>query len=101
MTMQVLRRLARAAVRYGVKPEDIGPISTFTDDDYMAKHLDNMQRWERPSFYGCTAKHRLRARHEWDKVLARVEAARNMKSAKAVTPVAEKEARRRATVGQP
>ncbi len=61
MTMQVLRRLARAAVRYGIKPEDIGPISTFTDEDYMSKYLDNMRRWESPSFYGCTAKYRERA----------------------------------------
>ncbi|MGD0000537.1 MAG: hypothetical protein ABSE21_10600 [Bryobacteraceae bacterium] len=70
--MQVLRRLAQAAVRYGVKPEDVGPISTFTDDAYMAKYLDNMRREKTPAFNGSTAKHRERARREWDKVIARV-----------------------------
>ena len=99
--MQVLRRLARAAVRYGVKPEDIGPISTFTDDAYMAKYLDNMQRWETPAFYGCTAKHRERARREWDKMIAKVEAARNMKTAKVFKPVPGQKARRRTIGAQP
>jgi hypothetical protein len=70
--MQVLRRLARAAVRYGVKPEDIGPLSTFADDDYMAQYLNNMQRWKTPSFYGCTAKHQVRARRAWDRVISKV-----------------------------
>lgn len=70
--MKMLKRLARAAVKYGVKPEDIGPLSTFADDDYLAKYLGSMKRWETPSFYGCTAKHRERARREWDKVIAKV-----------------------------
>jgi hypothetical protein len=72
MAMKILKRLARAAVKYRVKPEDIGPLSTFRDDDYMAKYLGSMKGWEAPSFYGCTAKHRKRARREWDKVIARV-----------------------------
>jgi hypothetical protein len=101
MAMQMLRRLARAAVRYGLKPEDIGPISTFTNEDYMVKYLDNMKRWNTPSFYGCTAKHQERARRAWDKMIAKVEAARDMQSSKATKPVSEKKARRRATVGQP
>lgn len=70
--MNMLKRLARAAVKYGVKPEDIGPISTFGDDDYMAQYLRSMKQWEAPSFCGCTAKHWERARREWDQVIARV-----------------------------
>ena len=70
--MQVLRRLARAAARYGLKPEDIGPLSIFRDEDYMLKYLNNMRRWESPSFYGCTAKHREHARRAWDKVISKV-----------------------------
>jgi hypothetical protein len=73
MAMKILKRLARAAAKYDVKPEDIGPISTFRDDDYMAKYLGSMKRWAPPSFYGCKAKHRERARREWDKVIAKVE----------------------------
>jgi lipopolysaccharide biosynthesis glycosyltransferase len=68
----MLQRLARAAVRYGVEPEDIGPISTFTDEDYMVHYLSGMKQWEAPSFYGCTAKHQERARREWDKLIAKV-----------------------------
>jgi hypothetical protein len=74
--VNILRMLARTAVRYGVKPEDIGPISIFTDDDYMTQYLGHMKRWKAPSAYGCTAKHRERARREWDKIIAKVEASR-------------------------
>ena len=86
--MQALRRLARAAARCGVKSEDIGPISTFADEDYMRKYLDNMRRWKTPSLYGCTAENRERARRAWDKVIAKVEATRNMKSSMATKPIA-------------
>ena len=37
--MTVLNELARQAIRYGLKPEDIGPFSTFTDDQYMRCYI--------------------------------------------------------------
>jgi hypothetical protein len=61
--MKLLKRLAQEAVKYGLKPEEIGPV--FNDDDYMACYLDTMKSWESPSFYGCTAKHRERALRAW------------------------------------
>ena len=105
--MSILKHLARACVRYGLKPEEIGPISTFTDDDddYMAKYLGTMAGWETPSYYGCTPKHREWARRAWDKVIAKVEgdAMRKSgnKSARAPKSAQEMKAQRRASVGQP
>jgi len=72
--LTVLQKLARRAIRYGLKPEEIGPTSTFTDDEYMTNYLGSMDSWESPSFYGCTAKHRDRARREWRKLVTKVRA---------------------------
>ena len=66
----VLRRLARAAIRYGLVPEDIGPPSTFKDDPYMEHYLQFMGGWEPPAVYGCTQRHRDRARKAWARVFA-------------------------------
>jgi hypothetical protein len=71
--LTVLRRLARKATRYGVRPEDIGPVSTFTDEEYMARYLKHtMGRWRAPAVYGVQPKDRERARGAWDKLIARV-----------------------------
>ena len=66
----ILQKLARAAGRYGLVPEDIGPASTFTDDRYMADYLRFMAGWKPPSAYGCTQRHRDRARKAWAKLFA-------------------------------
>jgi hypothetical protein len=72
----MLRKLSRAAIRYGVQPEHIGPISVFVDDDYLAEYLTFMKRWKAPSTYGCTAKHREKARREWDKLILKIQGPR-------------------------
>jgi len=104
MMMNILKRLSRHAIRYGLKPEEIGQVATFTDE-YMAQYLAHMQGWEAPSFYGCTPKHRERARRVWDALIARVEGdamkKRSNKSARAPEPTPKKKGRRPANVPQP
>ena len=51
-------------------PEDIGPVDTFTDEEYMSGYLRFMGGWKPPSAYGCTQRHRNRARKAWAKVFA-------------------------------
>jgi hypothetical protein len=71
--LTVLQRLARKATRYGVRPEDIGPVSTFTDEEYMALYLRHtMGHWRAPAVYGVGPKDQERARLAWDKLIARV-----------------------------
>ncbi len=71
--MTVLQRLARKAIRYGVRPEDIGPVSTFSDEEYMELYLKHtMGRWRAPSVYGVGPDDQERARLAWDKLITRV-----------------------------
>jgi hypothetical protein len=67
----VLQKLARKAIRFGVRPEEIGPVSTtFSDDQYMADYLRHiMGRWKAPAAYGVQQKDRDRARRAWDKLM--------------------------------
>ena len=66
--MTILKELARQATRYGLKPEDIGPVSTFTDDQYMRCYIGHLQGFEAPASYGVSDVHRDRARKAWAKV---------------------------------
>ena len=68
--MTVLRELARQATRYGLKPEDIGPVSTFTDDEYMKAYIGHLRGFEAPASFGVSDVHRDRARKAWAKVFA-------------------------------
>jgi hypothetical protein len=69
----ILQKLARKATRYGVRPEDIGPVSTFADELYMELYLKHtMGRWRAPSVYGVRPEDQERARGAWDKLIARV-----------------------------
>ena len=68
--MTVLKELARQAVRYGLKPEDIGPTSTFTDLEYMRCYIGHLRGFEPPTSFGVSAIHRERARKAWAKVFA-------------------------------
>ena len=70
--MTVLKELARQAIRYGLKPEDIGPVSTFTHDEYMRCYIGHLQGFEAPASYGVSAVHRERARKAWAKVFAEI-----------------------------
>ena len=100
--MKILKRLAREAVKYGLKPEEIGPKSTLSDDDYMTNYLGSMKGWETPSFYGCTAKNRERARRAWDKTIAKVKTRTdNLKSTRARKSTTQQKAQRPANVAQP
>ena len=72
--LSVFEQLRRACTRYGVVPEDIGPVNTFTDEEYMSGYLWLISRWEPPSAYGCTQRHRERARKAWAKVFAEMRA---------------------------
>ena len=73
--MTILQRLARKATSYGVRPEDIGSISTFTDEEYMALYLEHtMGRWQAPAVYGVRPKDQERARGAWVKLIARLPA---------------------------
>ena len=68
--MTVLQKLARKAIRFGVRPEEIGPVSTFIDEKYMADYLRHiMGRWKAPAAYGVQQKDRDRARRDWDKLM--------------------------------
>jgi hypothetical protein len=66
----ILGELRRACIRYGLVPEDIGPVDTFTDEVYMAEYLRFMGGWKPPSAHGCTQRHRDRARKAWAKLFA-------------------------------
>ena len=68
--MTVLNDLARQAIRYGLKPEDIGPVSTFTDLEYMRCYIGHLKGLEAPASFGVSAIHRERARKAWAKVFA-------------------------------
>ena len=68
--MTVLKKLARQAIRYGLKPEDIGPVSTFTDLEYMRCYIGHLKGLEAPASFGVSAIHRDRARKAWAKVFA-------------------------------
>jgi hypothetical protein len=68
--MTVLKKLARQAIRYGLKPEDIGPVSTFTDLEYMRCYIGHLRGFEVPASFGVSAIHRDRARKAWAKVFA-------------------------------
>ena len=68
--MTVLDKLARQAIRYGLKPEDIGPISTFTDGEYMRCYIGHLRGLESPASFGVSDVHRERARKAWAKVFA-------------------------------
>ena len=68
--MTVLQKLARKAIRFGVRPEEIGPVWTFIDEKYMAGYLRHiMGRWKSPAAYGVQQKDRDRARRDWDKLM--------------------------------
>jgi hypothetical protein len=55
--LTILQRLARKAIRYGVRPEDIGSVSTFIDEAYMELYLKHtMARWRAPAVYGVRPK---------------------------------------------
>jgi hypothetical protein len=68
----VLKELARLAIRYGLKPEDIGPPSTFTDLEYMKGYIRHIRGFGAPASYGVSAVHRERARKAWAKVFAEI-----------------------------
>jgi hypothetical protein len=68
--MTVLKQLARQAIRYGLKPEDIAPISTFTDLEYMRCYIGHLRGLESPASFGVSAIHRDRARKAWAKAFA-------------------------------
>ena len=73
LIMDVLKRLARTAVKYGLKPESIGPLTALTDGDYLARYLEFTRTWDsRPA----KPKAQLCARKEWDRLLARMKPAR-------------------------
>ena len=68
--MTVLQKLARKAIRFGVRPEEIAPVSTFTDDQYMVDYLRHiMGRWKAPAAYGVQQKDRDRAKRAWDRLM--------------------------------
>jgi hypothetical protein len=50
----ILKELARHATRYGLKPEDIGPVSTFTDDEYMKAYIGHIRSFAAPARYGVS-----------------------------------------------
>ena len=70
--MTVLKELAKEAIRYGLKPEDIGPVSTFTDDEYMRCYIGHLRGFEAPASFGVSDIHRTRARREWHKLITKV-----------------------------
>jgi len=71
--LTILQKLARKATRYGVRPEDIGPVSAFTDEEYMALYLRHtMGRWRAPVVYDVRPKDQERAGRAWDKLIAGV-----------------------------
>jgi len=76
--LTILQRLAKKAIRYGVQPEDIGPVSALIDAEYTELYLKHtMGRWRSPAAYGVQPKDQERARRAWDKLIARVAAAKS------------------------
>src|SRR5450756_3023588 len=70
--MKILQELAKQAIRYGLKPEDIGPPSTFTDLEYMKAYIGHIRSFAAPASYGVSAVHRERAQRAWRKVITKV-----------------------------
>ena len=70
--MTVLKELARQAIRYGLKPEDVGPPSTFTDLEYMKGYIGHIRSFKPPASYGVSAVHRERAQRAWRKMITQV-----------------------------
>ena len=70
--LSIFEQLRRACTRYGLVPEDIGPISTFTDDEYMRCYIRHIRGFEAPASYGVSDVHRDRARKAWAKVFAEI-----------------------------
>ena len=70
--MTVLKELAKQAIRYGLKPEDIGPISSFADLEFMRGYIGHIQGFDVPASYGVSAVHRDRAQRAWRKVITKV-----------------------------
>ena len=70
--MKILQELARQAIRYGLKPEDVGPPSTFTDLEYMKGYIRHIRGFEAPASFGVSDIHRTRARREWHKLITKV-----------------------------
>src|ERR1035438_3328207 len=70
--MNVLKELAKQAIRYGLKPEDVGPDSTFTDLEYMKAYIRHIRGFEAPASFGVSAVHRERAQRAWRKVITKV-----------------------------
>ena len=68
--MTILRQLARQAIRDGLKPEEIGPASTFTDLEFMRCYIGHLQGLESPASFGVSDIHRDRARKAWAKLIA-------------------------------
>ena len=68
--MMILKELARHATRYGLKPEDIGPVSTFTELEFMKGYIGHLRGFEAPASFGVSDVHRDRARKAWAKVFA-------------------------------
>ena len=68
--MTVPKELARQAIRYGLKPEDIAPISTFADLEYMRCYIGHLRGLESPASFGVSDVHRDRARKAWAKAFA-------------------------------
>ena len=56
--MKILQELARQAIRYGLKPEDVGPPSTFTDLEYMKGYIRHIRGFEAPASFGVSDIHR-------------------------------------------
>jgi hypothetical protein len=66
----ILQKLARKAIRYGIRPEDVGPVSIFADEKYLADYMKHiMGRWKAPAVYGVQSKHQERAKRAWDKLM--------------------------------
>jgi hypothetical protein len=72
--LTVSRELARQAIRYGLKPEDIGSDSVFAGLEFMRGYIRHIQGFDAPAFYGVSEKHRDRARRAWRKLITKVKA---------------------------
>ena len=70
--MTTLEKLAKECTLYGLVPEDVGPPSAFTDEEFMRGYIGHIQGFEAPAYYGCTKRHRDRAQKAWSKMIAGV-----------------------------
>ena len=68
--LSIFEQLRRACTRYGLVPEDVGPPSTFTDEEYMKGYIGHIRSFKPPASYGVSAVHRERAQRAWAKVFA-------------------------------